>query len=96
MIKRWNHFAGEPYQEDADIYQWVGLIYRNFDKVIRILVTVSHNFRCLVCAEYSLNYTSGKGLFNHLLSIHRHKTVEFFLENILTKNPDELEEMLQQ
>lgn len=94
MMKRWNHFAKFPYEEDTDMNNWVMLAFRNFDKTIRIIIEISKNLRCVICKDLSLNYTSRSSLAEHYRTYHKRKTVEFFLHNVAIKNPDELEDML--
>lgn len=93
-MKRWNLFAKFPYEEDADLNNWLMLVFRNFDKTIRLIIELSKNLKCVVCKDLSLNYTAKSSLAEHYRTYHKRKTAEYFLENIATKNPDELESLL--
>ena len=90
-MKRWNHFAKQPYEEDADEAYWMILIYRNYEKVVRILVGHSKDLKCLICADLSLNYKAPSSLAEHYYTRHKRPTAKYFLNNIMIKSPEELE-----
>lgn len=90
-MKRWNHFTKFPYEEDTLVNNWRMLVYRNFDKTIRILIELSENLECVICQDLSLNYTTKPSLANHYLYVHKRKTTDYFLDYVATKTPDELE-----
>ena len=90
----WNHFAKFPYQESADFKDWRMLVFRNFDRVIRIIIEISNDLKCVICKDLSLNYTAKSSLAEHYRTYHKKRTVDFFLNDVATKTPEELEEML--
>jgi|APSaa5957512535_1039671.scaffolds.fasta_scaffold03375_5 hypothetical protein len=94
-MKRWNHFSINPYQENADCNQWMMFIFRNFPTAIEILIAISKNFKCVVCGNLSLNYTAKSSLNNHLNHVHKRQTALYFLDNVATKTPDELGDLLE-
>jgi len=88
---RWNLFAQNPYMENASIVQWMVLIFRNFDRVIRIMVELSKDLKCLICKDLSLNYKARSSLADHYWNVHKRRTAEYFLDNVATIDPEELE-----
>ncbi len=95
-MNRWNIFADNPYIESATVGQIAIHVYNNFDKVIRILTALAKDNKCMICKELSLNYTSSASLANHLQWVHKKRTMEFVRDNIMTKSPSEIEDMLSQ
>jgi len=89
-MKRLNVFTQFPYVTDADESHWMKLIYRNFDKTVRILVEFSNDLKCLICDDLSLNFKSRSSLANHYYVIHKTRTAKFFLDRIMTKKLEEL------
>ena len=89
-MKKYNWFAKHPYQEDADEVYWMKYIYRNYEKVVRILVEHSKNLHCLICADLSLNFKA-PSLANHYYTTHKPATAKYFLNNIMAKSPEEPE-----
>ena len=94
MFEAYDIFAKHITLVNTEKDHWLKHISRNWDKVVRILVALSINLRCLICADLSLNYTAKSSLANHYRTVHRRRTKEFFLYNVATKDPDELEELL--
>ncbi len=91
-----NIYAKFPYQEDATIEQWRFLIYRNYDKTIKILVGLSKDLHCLLCSDLSKDYDSKPRLAGHYRFGHNKKPIaNYTIENILNKDPDELGDLLQ-
>ncbi len=90
----WNHFAKFPYQEYADIGNWRMLVFRNFDNVIRIIIEISDDLKCVVCKDLSLNYTVKSSLAEHYRTNHKRRTADVFLNTVATKTPDKLKDML--
>jgi len=90
-----NIFAKTPYYEDATIEQWRFLIYRNFDKTIKILVGLSKDLNCLLCGDLSKNYNFESKLAGHYRYGHNKKPIaNYTIENVLNKSPDELGDLL--
>lgn len=94
MISGWTIFSSEIKKETADVNFWKWYIRKNILKGITILVSITNNLHCVVCGELSQNYESKSSLAKHLQFEHFWKTVDFILENIMTKEPDELEKMI--
>ena len=94
LHRLWNHFAKFPYQEEADFNQWMMLIFRNFDRAIRIIIELSENLKCVICQDLSLDYTGKSSLAEHYRNYHKRKTAEYFLDFVATKTPDQLEDLL--
>ena len=72
----------------------ISVRFRNYDETIIIIKELSKNLKCVICKDISLNYNAKSSLAEHYRTYHKRKTVEFFLENIATKNPDELGDLL--
>ena len=70
------------------------MIFRNYDKTIKILVALSKDLHCLLCGNLSLNFNFKSSLAEHYRTYHKKRTVDFFLNDVATKTPEELEEML--
>jgi len=80
--------------EDATIQQLAKHIYRNFPKALEIIVGIAKDNKCLICADFSLNYKSPASLMNHLQWVHKKRTMEYVRDNIMTLTPDAIEELL--
>jgi len=95
MIDRigFNHFQKNPGIIIADEIFWIRSLYRNIDKIIRILSIIPKETRCLVCADLSLNFTTRSSLASHLRN-HARATIRFWLDNFISKSPEELEFIL--
>ena len=89
-----NIYSTNPYREDATIQQIAKHIYNNFDKALKIIVGVAKDNKCIICADFSLNYKSPASLMNHLQWVHRKKTMEYTRDVIMQKSVNEIEEML--
>lgn len=76
----------------ADKSQWMIFLFRNFDKVIRIIIELSNNLKCVVCQDLSLNYTAKSSLARHYRVYHRKSTAEYFIKHVVPLSPDELTE----
>ena len=95
LHKLWNHFAKFPYLEYAELDNWRWLVFRNFDKAIRIMVALSDDLKCFVCKDLSLNYTSEPSLARHLRDGHtKTAVVNCWLEDIAIKSPEEIQGMI--
>ena len=92
-MKRYNIFPDDPYVEDAEIKQWLGLIYRNFGKCVKILIAI-YGRRCVICDGLSPSFRSDSGVSEHYWIRHRKATALFVLNNLMTKKPNELEDLL--
>ncbi len=93
-MKRWNHFSNFPYEENTLVNNWRMLIYRNFNIMIKIVIGISSNLECVICQDLTLNYNTKQSLANHYQHTHKQKTADYFLDNVATKTPDELENLL--
>jgi len=93
-MKRLNLFSSNPYIVYATIQQFSMYIFRNFDKVIRILVEIAKDNKCVICDDLSLNYSSKASLGNHLYLVHKKRTMEYFRDYIMILSPDEIEELM--
>jgi len=90
-----NIYAEFPYQEDATLEQWRFLIYRNYDKTIKILVALSKDLHCLLCGNLSKNYNFESSLAEHYRFGHQKRPLaDYTIENILNKTSDELGDSL--
>lgn len=95
LHKLWNHFAKFPYQEYATIDEWRKLIFRNYDKTIKILVALSKDLRCLLCGDCSLNYTTKGSLARHYRCDYKKFIIaDWFIEFVLSQTPDKLDEVM--
>ena len=95
LHRLWNHFDKFPYQEDATIEEWQWLIFRNYDKTIKILVALSKNLKCLLCGDCSLNYTTKGSLARHYRwEYNKFMIANWFIEHVLSKSPDEMDEAM--
>ena len=90
----WNHFERFPKKVVADHKFWWSFLQRNFDSVLNILVGISNNLHCIVCADLSRNYSSKGSLASHIRS-HRVETVNYYLDNVIQIEPEDLESMLE-
>ncbi len=93
MIRSWNHFSTPPVIVNAEKNFWKKHLSRNLDKVVRILVNISDNTKCVVCGDYSLYFKTCSGLTSHIKN-HKNSTIEYCLENIISKSPDDLDAMM--
>ena len=94
MITGYTIFSSIIKKEIADKIFWQYYIKKNIGKGIAILVSISKDLHCVVCGELSLNYTTKASLAKHVQFAHFWNTVDYILENIISKKPDELEEMM--
>ena len=86
-------FSKEIKEEDTSEDFWNKYIGKNILKGIKILVFLSENLECIVC-PYSRKYNSKGSLSYHLRFDHYHSTVNYIRKNIITKNPEELGDLL--
>lgn len=89
-----NIFANEPYVESATVDHIVKHIYRNFDRVIKIIVELSKDNRCIICGILSLNYKSKASLANHLIFFHRKRTMEYIRDKVMTLTLNEYRKLI--
>ncbi|MBL7002001.1 MAG: hypothetical protein ISR80_04515 [Nitrosopumilus sp.] len=94
MITGYTIFSSIIKKETADEKFWRYYIRRNILKAVTILISISDDLGCMICGELSLNYNSKASLAHHIRFGHFHQTEDYILENIVTKEPDELEEMM--
>ena len=93
MIKGWNHFSTTPQIVCADKVFWNKFLYKNLDRIIRILANITKDTQCIVCGEYSMNFTSRSSLAIHVKN-HPRNTINHWLKNFIFKSPEELENIL--
>ncbi len=93
MITGYAHFTNIPEMVTADKLFFLGYGFRNLDKIVTIFVNVTDEFKCVVCGDESLNYTSKSSLAKHI-RYHARATVEFWLKHFISKTPEELESIL--
>jgi len=93
-LKGYTIFSKNIILEDTITDFWNKYIGKNILKGIEILVILSDDLECLVCPN-SRNYQSKGSLSYHYRFDHYHKTVDYIRENIITKNSDELRDLLQ-
>ena len=90
----WNHHIIHPRQVDTTKEFWQGLSNRHFDHVVSVIIALCKEMKCVVCGyKESPNFKSFAGLAIHL-RFHRAKTIEWWLDNIITKTPKELQEFV--
>lgn len=88
----WNHFVINPRHVDTTKQFWLGLSNKNFDHIVSTIIALCKNMKCVVCGDKeSPKFKSFAGLGIHL-RYHRTKTIEWWLKNIITKSPKELQE----
>ena len=92
-ITKWVLVAVIPYIESADLDEWLKLIYRNFDKCIKLLIAV-YGKCCVICGDNSPVFRSDSGTTEHYWTRHRRSTALFVLNDLFSKSPDEIEEMI--
>ena len=90
----WNHFEHIPKQVISDRRFWWSFLQRNFDSVLNILVELSKDLHCIVCGNLSTNFTSKGSLASHI-RYHRTESLNYYLDNVIQKTPDELEELIE-
>ena len=93
MVKGWNHFSRVPGIVDADRIFWNRYLYRNLEKIVRILVILTDESSCIVCGKYSMNYSNRSNLAFHIQD-HSKKTINYWLNIVTCKSPDDLESIL--
>jgi len=92
-LKGWTHFGKNPRIVEADKLQWWFFLNRNFDQIISIIIAVSNELKCIICGKKeSPEFKNFAGLGIHL-RYHRTKTLNWWLDNIIQKSPQELEAM---
>jgi hypothetical protein len=92
-IKGYTHFKKSPRFLKTDKNFWLGFLLSNLDKIVTIYVNVTDDFKCIVCKDESLNYTSKSSLARHIRH-HARDSVEFWLKYFISKTPEELESMI--
>ena len=93
-MKGWNHHHYIPRQVDTTKQFWWSESNRNFDHIVSTILSLCKEMRCIVCGDKeSPNFKSFAGLAIHL-KYHRPKTIEWWLNNIITKSPKELQEYI--
>jgi len=93
MIKGWNHFANFPEIVTADKLFWNSFLFRNLDKIVTVLANIPEDLICVVCGMNSLNYSTRSSLAHHIKH-HVRNTIDYWLNNIISKSPEELEAIL--
>lgn len=94
MLKGHDHFIIIPRIVIADKMFWVHYGYRKIDEVASIILSLCKEMMCIVCGDKeSPTFKSYAGLINHL-KYHRAKTIQYWIDNIITKSPKELQEMV--
>jgi len=92
IIRGWKVF-GNPEIISADKNFWDKFLFCNLDRITTVLIHIPKETKCVVCGQYSLNFTSRSSLANHIKN-HARATVNYWLNNIISKSPDELESIL--
>lgn len=92
-IKRLVVFGNTPYWEYADLDEWMKLIYRNFEKCVKILIAI-YGRVCPICDKHSPLFRTDSGTAEHLWSRHRKATALFMLNVVMKKNPEEIERLM--
>jgi len=94
MIKGWDHFIRFPRWVKADKIFWVRDGNKKIDQVVSIILALCKEMLCVVCGDKeSPNFKSYAGLTIHL-KYHRARTIQYWLDNIITKSPKQLQEMI--
>ena len=93
MIKGWNHFSNTPQIVCADKVFWNKFLYTNLGRIIRILTNITNGTQCVVCGEYSMNFTSRSTLAIHVKN-HPRSTIDYWFKNFVFRSPEELENIL--
>jgi len=92
-LEGWNHIALHPRLIDTEKTFWWNNSERHIDQVITIVLSLCKELKCIVCGnKESLNFKSFASLTIHL-RYHRARTIQWWLDNIITKSPKELNEM---
>lgn len=66
---------------------------RNFNKLIKLLIAI-YGKHCVICDYISPDFRKDSGVAEHYYSRHRKDTLEFFRDNIMTKSPDMIQDMI--
>jgi|APSaa5957512535_1039671.scaffolds.fasta_scaffold10865_3 hypothetical protein len=93
MVKGWSHFGLFPELVDTNKIFWERFLYRNLEKITRILAILTNDFCCIVCGKYSMQFADHSNLKLHIKN-HPKKTVDYWLEHIVLIHPDDLESAL--
>lgn len=91
----WNYLSEIPYRIDADLRTIRINIHENFFKAIQLLIAISPEKKCKICKDISPECRTKSGLADHYFSRHRKLTAIFFRDLIMTKSPDEIEQLKQ-
>ncbi|MBL7002370.1 MAG: hypothetical protein ISR80_06420 [Nitrosopumilus sp.] len=87
------HFKTSPRFLKTDRNFWLGFLLANLDNIVAVFVNITDEFKCVVCGDISLNYTSKSSLARHI-RYHSRSTIDFWLNYFITKSPEELESMI--
>ena len=79
----------------ADEVFWTRYLFRNLERVAKLLAVIPREAKCLVCGDFSLNFTSRSSLKAHLLK-HSRITVQFWLKNFVSKSSEEIESIMEE
>ena len=92
-VKGWIQWGINPKIVVAEEKFWIRYLYRNLDRISTILVNIPKEIKCVACGEYSLNFSSRSSLASHIKN-HAKTTVYYWLNNMISKSPEELESIL--
>jgi len=93
LIVGWIQWGTNPKIVSADPKFWIRFLYRNLDRISIYLVKIPKTTSCIVCGIYSLNFTSRSSVLVHIKN-HAKATVNYWLDNMISKSPEELESIL--
>ncbi len=93
MVKGWNHFIRNPIIVDAPYNFWRKYLYRNFDKMIKILLCLSDGTYCIICENHSKNFQTVSNLASHIKN-HKYSVIDYWLEHIICISPNNLEDIM--
>ena len=74
---------------------WIRYLFRNLERVTKLLAVIPREAKCLVCGDFSLNFTTRSSLKSHLRN-HARATVQFWIKNFVSKSPEEIESIMEE
>ena len=93
IIIGYNIFGKFPSVVKADEVFWTRYLFRNLERLTKILAVIPKEAKCLVCGDFSLNFTNRSSLKSHLRN-HGRATIQFWINNFISKSPEELNSIL--
>lgn len=96
MLTGYDHFDNHLEPITADVEHWRKCAYRNFDTVLKIIISTKNNDnnKCVICGDLSMRWKNKSSLAGHYRFSHRSQIVEYYLENIIQLSPEELQEQM--